>query len=65
MEEGKETGRVGETEDGERAGGQGRNFFVFSLEPKPEEERGVGSRDGNREGNMGNQMEEREQRVHA
>ena len=43
----------------------GKNFFVFSLEPKPEEERGVGSRVGNREGNMGNQMEEREQRVHA
>ena len=31
VEEGKETGRVGETEDGERAGGQGRTFLCFLL----------------------------------
>ena len=58
MEEGKD-GQVGETEDAEWAGGQER-IFVFSLKPQPEEEKGVGSRDRNREGNMENQMEERE-----
>ena len=57
MEEGKD-GQVGETEDGQWAGGQER-IFVFSLKPQPEEEKGVGSRDRNREGNRESDGRER------
>lgn len=48
LEEGKEMGQVGETEDGEW-GRRAERISVFSLlSPQPEEEKGVGSRDRNR-----------------
>ena len=43
MEKKNEMGQVGETADGNPAGG-GERIFVFSLKPQPEEEKGIGAK---------------------